>query len=65
VLLAALKPKSAVGILIDCMVDIKLVGIVLLFVERSLSFVIQHCSYIVNTLLVVVEQSHLTQMHKA
>jgi hypothetical protein len=47
------------------MVDIKLVGIVLLFAERALSFVIHHCSYSVNTLLVAVERSHLIQMHKA
>jgi hypothetical protein len=31
---------------------------------RSLSFAIHHSSCCVNTLLVVVERSHLTQMHK-
>jgi hypothetical protein len=47
------------------MVDIKLVGIVLILAERSLGFAIHHCSYRVNTLLVVVERSYLIQMHKA
>jgi hypothetical protein len=31
------------------MIDIKLFGIVLLFAESALSFVIHHCSYRVNT----------------
>jgi hypothetical protein len=37
------------------MVDNKLVGIVLLFAEKSLSFVSHRCSYRVSTLLAVVE----------
>jgi hypothetical protein len=47
------------------MVELKLVGIVLILAERSLSFVMHHCSYRVSTLLAVVERSHLIQMHKA
>jgi hypothetical protein len=47
------------------MVDIKLVRIILLRAERSLSFAIHYSSCRVNTLLVIVERFNLTQMHKA